>query len=107
MIASLISKLFTFILSVISSFISIVLWPLDRLVNSLIPDLSGYVSQIESFMQTYIPGLSYFLSWIGPVTLSVIRLELALVSVFFTIYASYLIIQVSMYLITKFKNLFN
>lgn len=107
MIASFISKIFTFILSVISSLVSIILSPLDSLVDSLLPNLSSYITQIESFMQTYVPGLSYFLSWLGPFTISVIRLELSLVAVFFTIYASYLILQVTLYLITKIKNLFN
>lgn len=107
MIASLITKLFTFLLSVIASLISIILAPLSAAVTALIPDLHTWVVQIENFINTYVPAISYFISWVGPFTLSVIRLELSFVTIFFTAYTFYLVIETTIFLITKIKSMFN
>ena len=107
MIASLLTKLFSFILSIIASLVHIILLPLTSLVNALIPDLHTWSTSISEFINTYIPGITYFLSWLGPFTLSVIKLEMSLISIFFTCYAAYLTIHTTVYLITKIKSMFN
>lgn len=107
MISSLITKLFTFILSVVASLVTIILYPLTQAVNALIPDLHTWASTVDSFIAQYVPGISYFLSWIGPFTLSVIKLEMSFISIFFTAYAIYLTVHTTVFLITKIKSMFN
>lgn len=107
MIAKLISKFFLFILSLVSSLVNILLLPLTTLVNALVPDLHTWAVAVENFINTYIPKISYFLSWLGPFTRSVISLEITCISIFFTMYATYLTIQCGIYMITKIKSMFN
>lgn len=107
MIASFITKIFTFLLSVIASLIAIILAPLSAVVSALIPDLHSWVIAIENFINQYIPGISYFISWVGPFTLSVIKLELSFITIFFTAYAAYLVVETTIFLITKIKSMFN
>lgn len=107
MIASLLTKLFSFILSIVASLVAIILWPLNQAINTLIPDLRSWVIVIENFINQYVPGISYFLSWLGPVTLSVIRLEMTLITIFFTAYSVYLAIHFTIFLVTKIKSMFN
>lgn len=107
MIAKLISKFFMFILGLVASLVNILLLPLELLVNELVPDLHSWATSIESFLTTYIPRITYFLSWLGPMTKSVIILEISCISIFFTMYATYLTIQAGIYMITKIKSMFN
>lgn len=107
MIASLISKFFQFILSVIMTLISVILTPLTTLVSSLLPDLSGPVTTINSFINTMLANIGYFFSMLGPITRGAILLYLNLLGIFFTIYASYIVIEITIYLVTKIKSMFN
>lgn len=107
MIAKLITKFFGFILELIMSLVNIILTPLNLLVTSLIPDLSSYVTTINNFINTFIGNITYFLTMLGPLTKSALILEFNLMSIFFTIYMSYLVIHTSIYLITKIKSMFN
>lgn len=106
MIAKLITKFFNFILSLIMSLVSTILSPLTSLVSSALPDLSGYVTTINGFINTALSNLGYFFSMLGPITRGAILLYLNLLGIFFTIYAGYLVIEVSIYLITKIKSMF-
>lgn len=107
MIAKLITKFFGFILSLIMSLVNILLSPLNSLVTSLLPDLSTYVTTIDNFINTFIGNIGYFLSMLGPLTRGALALEFNLISIFFSIYATYVVIHTSIYLITKIKSMFN
>lgn len=107
MIAKLITKFFNFILSLIMSLVSTILSPLTSLVSNAIPDLSTYVSTINNFINTMLGNIGYFFSMLGPITRGAILLYLNLLGIFFTIYVSYLAIEVAIYLVTKIKSMFN
>lgn len=106
MIARLITKLFTFILSLITKIVSLILTPLTSTISALLPDLSSYVARIVSFIDTMLYMFGWFFNLLPPITKSVILLYLSLLGIFFTAYAIYVIVEFSMYLITKIKNLF-
>lgn len=106
MIAKLITKLFNFILSLIAKLVGTILSPLTGLVSRLLPDLSSYVATIDNFINTGLSNLGYFFSMFGPLTRGAIALEFNLISIFFTIYAGYIVIEVTIYLITKIKSMF-
>ena len=107
MIAKLITKLFNFILNVILTLVSTLLSPLTSLVSNALPDLSSFVTSINNFINTAFNNIGYFLSMLGPFTKSVILLELNLLSIFFTIYAGYITLEITIHLITKIKSMFN
>lgn len=106
MIAKLITKLFTFILSLITKLVSLILTPLTAAISALLPDLSLYVGKIVQFIDTMLYMLGWFFNLLPPTTKSVILLYLSLLLVFFTAYSIYVVVEFSMYLITKIKNLF-
>lgn len=106
MIARLITKLFTFILSLITKIVALILTPLTTTISALLPDLSTYVAKIVSFINTMLYMVGWFFNLLPPTTKSVILLYLSLLLVFFTAYAIYVVVEFSMYLITKIKNLF-
>lgn len=107
MIAKLITKFFNFILSLIMSLVSTILSPITTLVSNALPDLSSYVTTINGFINTMLANIGYFFSMLGPITRGAILLYLNLLGVFFTIYAGYLTVEVTIYLITKIKSMFN
>lgn len=84
-----------------------ILSPLTSLVSSLLPDLSSYVTTINNFINTMLSNIGYFFSMLGPITRGSILLYLNLLGIFFTIYAAYITIEVTIYLITKIKSMFN
>ena len=106
MIASLITKLFTFILSLITKIVGLILSPLTSSISALLPDISSYVSRIVYFINNMLYMVGWFFNLIPPITKSVLLLYLSLLLVFFTAYAIYVVVEFSMYLITKIKNLF-
>lgn len=106
MIAKLISKFFGFIIQIILSLISTLLSPLTSLISNAIPNLSTYVTTINNFINTMLSNVGYFFSMLGPITRGAILLYLNLLSIFFTIYATYIVIEVSIYLVTKIKSMF-
>lgn len=106
MVARLITKLFTFILSLIAKIVGLILSPLTTAISALLPDLSIYVSKIVSFINTMLYMVGWFFNLLPPSTKSVILLYLSLLLVFFTAYAIYVVVEFSIYLITKIKNLF-
>lgn len=106
MIARLITKLFTFILSLISKIVSLILSPLTLAISALIPDLTTYVAKIVNFINSFLYMFGWFFNLLPPTTKSIILLYLSLLLVFFTAYALYVIVEFSIYLITKIKNMF-
>lgn len=106
MIANLISKFFQFILQLIMSLVSLILSPLTSLVSRLLPNLSGPVTTIANFIDTMLANIGYFFSMLGPTTRGAILLYLNILGIFFTIYASYIVIEVAIHLITKIKSMF-
>lgn len=106
MVARLITKLFTFILSLIAKIVGLILSPLTTAISALLPDLSTYVAKIVSFINTMLYMVGWFFNLLPPTTKSVILLYLSLLLVFFTAYAIYIVVEFSIYLITKIKNMF-
>ena len=106
MIAKLITKLFTFILSLIAQIVSLILSPLTLAISALLPDLSTFVAKIVSFINTMLYMFGWFFNLLPPTTKSVILLYLSLLLIFFTAYSLYVVVEFSMYLITKVKNMF-
>lgn len=106
MIAKLITKLFTFILSLITKIVGIILLPLTTAITALLPDISTYVSHIVNFINNMLYMVGWFFNLFPPITKSVVLLYLSLLLVFFTAYSLYVVVEFSMYLITKIKNLF-
>lgn len=106
MIASLITKLFSFILSLLSSLVRIIISPISLLINNTIPDLHSVATTISNFINNSLGNIGYFFSWLGPLTKSAVRLELSIISAFFTIYLSYIVIHTSIRLIRKIRGMF-
>lgn len=106
MIAKLITKFFNFILGLITKLVGIILTPLTSLVTGLLPDLSSYVATFDNFITTAFDNIGYFLSMLGPFTKSILALEFNIISIFFTIYAGYIALEVTIYLVTKIKSMF-
>lgn len=106
MIAKLITKLFTFILSLIAKLVGIILSPLTSAISALLPDINSYVAKIVSFINSSLYMFGWFFNLLPPTTRSVILLYLSLLLVFFTAYSIYVVVEFSMYLITKIKNMF-
>lgn len=106
MIASLITKLFTFILSLITKIVALILSPLTSAISALLPDLTSFVAKVVNFINTMLYMTGWFFNLLPPGVKSVVLLYLSLLLVFFTAYALYVVVEFSMYLITKVKNLF-
>lgn len=106
MIAKLITKLFTFILTLIAKIVSLILSPLTLAISALLPDLSTYVAKVVSFINNMLYMVGWFFNLLPPSTKSIILLYLSLLLVFFTAYAIYVVVEFTMYLITKVKNMF-
>lgn len=106
MIAKLITKLFTFILTLITNIVSLLLSPLTSAISALIPDLTTYVAKIQSFINTMLYMVGWFLNLLPPGVKSVILLYLSLLLIFFTAYAIYVVVEFTIYLITKVKSMF-
>lgn len=106
MIAKLITKLFTFILSLIAKIVSLILSPLTLAISALLPDLTTYVAKIVNFINNSLYMVGWFFNLLPPSTKSIILLYLSLLLVFFTAYSLYVVVEFTMYLITKVKNMF-
>lgn len=107
MIAKLLTKLLAFILSIIGKIVGFILSPLTNLINSSLPDLHNTVTTIINFINNHIlDNFTYFMSWLGPMTRGAIKLEFEIIAIFFTIYAVYLGIQITIIVITKIKSMF-
>lgn len=106
MVATLITKLFTFILTLISKIVLLLISPLTTLISSLLPDLTTFVAKITYLIDNLLYMLGWFFHLLPSGVKSVILLYLSLLLIFFTAYASYVIIEFTIYLITKIKNMF-
>lgn len=106
MIAKLITKLFTFILSLIAKIVGILLTPLTSAVNALIPDFSFLVAKLVSFINNMLYMVGWFFNLLPPTVKSIILFYLSLVLVFFTLYSIYIVYHTITYLITKIKSMF-
>ena len=106
MIARLITKLFSFILSLITKFVALLLTPLTATLSALLPDLTTFVAKVSSFINTSLYMFGWFFNLLPPITKSVILLYLSLLLIFFTAYATYLVVSFAIYLITKIKSMF-
>lgn len=106
MIARLITKLFTFILSLIAKIVGLILSPLTAAINALIPDFSLLVSKFVSFVNTMLYMIGWFFNLLPPTVKSIILFYLSLVLVFFTMYSIYIVYHTITYLISKIKNMF-
>ena len=85
MIASLITKFFNFLLSIIMSIIQLICLPLNALFEGIFPDFSDKVSFIYESLETAFSGISWAFSIIPPTfkscLLFIFTIELALLSV--------------------------
>lgn len=106
MIASLITKLFTFLLSLITNVVLLILTPLTSAINALVPDLSTYAAKIVNFIDTSLYMVGWFFTLLPPGVKSIILLYLSLLLVFFTAYAIFIVIYITIELITKIKSMF-
>lgn len=60
MINKILSLLLNLILSVIQAILNIILLPLTLVIQSLFPDLSGYIGSFNTLLNTYLfPGLRF------------------------------------------------
>lgn len=106
MIAKLLTKALNLILSLIAKLVALILTPISAIINAALPDLHNVASTISDFINNHIGNISYFLSWVGPYTKAAIRLELTIISAFFTIYIGYIVIHTTIRLIRKIRGMF-
>lgn len=90
----MINALLNGILNMISSLISIILIPVNALLNNLFPDLSIIYSTFNNILIQVSSYIGFFTYMIPPITSSIL-------SIFLTIYISYQAIRLSYVAITK------
>lgn len=107
MIAKLLTKLLGFILNIIGTVIGYILSPITNVISANVPDLHNALTTIQNFINNYVVrGFTYFPSFLGPLTKGALRLEFDIIAIFFTIYAVYVTVYVSIRVITKIKSMF-
>ena len=90
----MIKALLNGILNMISSLLSIFLTPVNALLNGLFPNLNSVYSTFNSIVNSINSLIGYFIYLIPPTAKS-------LLSIFFTIYISYMGIRLTYVSITK------
>lgn len=99
MIGALISGLFNFLLGLVATVIQIVCFPLNAIIEGLLPDFASWISQVSAGITTLLNGLAWPLS----------LLPVSLLAVFGFCFGLRLIIQsisVSTHTLVKVWNIF-
>lgn len=92
------------IMKVVTSFIGIILTPVNVLIEGIFPDFSQAIAQFNSFVSNYIGGtIAYFSSILPPITRNVISLWLTFLIAYYTIAWSYALIIKIYNVIQKIK----
>lgn len=92
------------IMKIVTSFIGIVLTPVNALISNLFPNFAGAIAQFNSFVTNYVGGtIAYFSSILPPITRSVIALWLTFLIGYYTITWSYALVIKIYNVIQKIK----
>lgn len=92
------------IMKIVTSFIGIVLTPVNALISGIFPNFAGAISQFNSFVTNYVGGtIAYFSSILPPITRQVIALWLTFLIAYYTITWSYALIIKIYNVIQKIK----
>lgn len=93
----LLTVIYTFLKTIISTFLGPVFQAIDGLLISL--NLTSYINLFNSVLYTYVgPAVGFFFEFMGPLTIGVLVLE-------FTVYVAYYAITMATTWILKVLNL--
>lgn len=83
---------------------SVVLSPVDILVNNLFPNMTIYISSFNIFVSQYIGNtISYFSSMLPPMTRNVIAMWISFLIVYYTVSWTYSLILKGSNVVKKLK----
>lgn len=100
----MIKKLLNGILNMASSLVSLVLTPINLLIENLFPNMANAISTFNTFVNTYIGGsLSYFFNLLPPIFRSLLVIWFTFVIAYYGIIYTYLGIKKIYEVIQKIK----
>lgn len=100
----MIKALLNGIMKIVSSFIGIILTPVNTLISNVFPDFSNAIASFNTFVSRYVGGtIAYFSSILPPITRSIIALWLTFLIGYYTITWSYALIIKIYNVIQKIK----
>lgn len=99
----MLGNIFNYILSILSSLIQIVVWPINQIIINLLPDFSDKLTFIGQNLSTLFTGVTWGLGVIPPVILTTLLFILSIEIVRYHIYISTHIISLIFLIIRRIK----
>lgn len=95
--------LFNGITGILANILSVICWPVNQVISSVLPDLSGKITYITENLNTVFSGLTWAISILPPVVVTTLLFILALEVAKHTIFTSTHVLLKVWNLIQKIK----